>query len=595
LLEVRQHSQRFDDAFSGDGLKNALNSGEKELAKFLTDCNVNAKGVLKEAGGLDGLKQGLAGKDSAKFIEDVKQKYLAASLNDKDMKKLGSILPKFSGESAYTANRIASGATTGTFLGTDFYNLSMTTTGNEEEAKKQRNLRYKQNAAYIGVYAYLGYVLNATFSRIINKSLPAAVATGALISVAAQVASRITNKMPLLPQKPKDAESNPYVINAAKLNKKPYASPLSAYHSFKGNKKELSFTGNPASAIKTALNATDDWFTKRLPARIKFDDFKQGYNALQEIGSVQSKQNADEMLGIARAFTKGLDKNAGIEQISKAASANDGYVTVGRNSIYRAGKAFVDGVLLPFKLIADTGRWAVNIARKLSGKEPLTAAKQKSFNHSKFIENIVNSIKNPEKYGSLPEQMSKNYSPKVLEYPADKLSTAMKLTGLTTIPFLAVDTYNDTINATKNTNISEEKAKQRVLQDTTRQAVSFWAVKVFNDLFKGMINHSLLGNTLGVVINSASYEAATRLAVGQPITQKSHEEMRQIEKARLKNQSWFHKMLGGKIKTRDDKVVVGGASLLQAENNRKKQNSFKGFVNDKDFLSYNKTYGIDLR
>ncbi len=593
VLELRQNAGRFDEAFKGDGLKKAIESGEKGLEAFLKEKNVDSKVLLKEAGGIDRLKQELAGSKPAKFIADLKQRYLGTVLNNKDMKKLGSFLPKYSGENAQLVNRIASGATTGAFVGNDFYNLAMTTSGDKKEAEEQRNKRYKQVAAFIGIYAYVGYILNSTFSRAINKSLPAAIAMGALIATSAEVISRVANKMPLLPQKPKGVDSNPYVIHAASIENKPYASSLTTYHAFKGNnKKEVSFSGNPASAAKTALKAADNWFTEMLPARIKFDDFKQSYNALQSLGSKQAKQNADEMLKIASTFTKGLDENAGIEQIGKAAAANDGYINVGRNGLYRAGKALVDTVVFPFKLIAGAGRMLVNGVRKLTGKEPLKAAKKNLFDHAKFVDNIVNATLHPEKHGTLGEQVSKTHSSKVLDYSADKLSTYMKLTGATAVPFLAVDAYNDTIKETKNTNISEEKAKQRVLQDSTRQAVSFWAVKSFNDLFKGLINHSLLGNATGVVLNCASYEAVTRLAVDQPLTPKTHEEMKEIEKRRLKNQSWFHKMLGGKIKTRDEKVIVGSTALSNNKISEKKQTGFEGFLNNKEFLSYNKKYGL---
>ncbi len=583
LLETRSQASRFDKVFTKDNVERILKINDEEaLKKFLKEKNIKPDPLIKAAGSLDALKKGLTGHGKEKFLATLRNKYVNAFVNYADRKKLGRFMSGYGSDGAYTVNRVASGTTTGVFLGTDFYNLTMGTSGDREKAEEDRNKIYAQTAAYVGIYAYLGYVLNAAFSRIANKSLGFAVGLGTAVALSANAVSRLATGIPLFPKKSENVDKNPYVIHAAPLDNKPYAAALNTYNSFKGTNTPVSFTGNPFMAVEGIIKASESKMISAFPARVEFDKFEKTRRILMEEaknGSAQSGEIADEMRKIAGAFTKGREE-AGIDEIRQAAAAGDGYINIGGNWVYRAGKAFLEGIALPFKLLVGLGRMIVNAGRKLVGKEPFEAPDNKPFDHAKYVENVIKGVDD----GTLSQKIGKAHGADIMDYPSDKLSTWMKVTGFTTVPFLAVQAYNETLDNTNNENIAEEKAKQRVLQDSARQGISFWSLKVLNDLFKGLINHSLWGNGTVVVVNAAGYETLTRMAVGQPVLPKTHEEMKEIEKKKLKDHSWFHDIMGGNIKTHGEKVVVGSTGLRPEPG--ASNNSFESF------LSYNKKYGL---
>lgn len=533
LLKVKQQSKRFDEA----NIQNIAKLNGEALAKFLKDKNLDPKAFNEAITASGGIEQAL------KNPEELKKKYIRNFINDAENKKLGSFFANFSNDHAQFVNRITSGATTAFFLGNDFYNYRMARTGNKEEAEEKRNLRYKQYGSYVALTAYLGYVLNSTFSRAANKSLPIAIGLGAVIAASSNILSRAFNGMPLLPKKHKDASNDPYVIHATPINDNIYASPLNAYNSFKGNTdKQPSFSGR---------------FDAITNAKIPYKEIESTISILRNRGTESSNKIADKILQIAGKNTVGNEK-ASLEEIKNAAV--NGEVIIGKNTIERVKKALINFVKAPYLFLKWAGRQVINLGRKIAGKPLIEPPKVNKFDEAKYVQNVV---KNRDNIGKI---LSSFQNTNVIEYPADSLSTAIKATGLITIPFLAVDAYNETMDSSKNEHISTEMAKHRALQDTTRQLFSLWAVKGFNDVFKGLLNSSLLGNSAGVVANVTGYETLTRKAVGQPILPKTQEEMREIEKKRYKDKNWFFRALGGKIKVHheENKVTIGSAKLHPA-------------------------------
>ncbi|OGI01869.1 MAG: hypothetical protein A2Y25_07910 [Candidatus Melainabacteria bacterium GWF2_37_15] len=551
LLEIRQLTRNFDKAFEGNTLKQVLKNGDKKaLEKFLKDNKLNKKILIKSKENPDGLvtiedlKKGLSGSNAEEFVENLKKDYIGNSINACERNKLGGHLPKFSNDGVQFVSRAVSGLTTAWFIANDFHNLKMSTSGNKDEAKKQWKERFFQYSSRIGLYAYVGYIINSTFARHSNKSLPLAVALGASSAITADIVSRAVTGVPLYPKKPKDISDKPYVIKASPLKHNPYASPLKTYNALKErHKTNVAFSGNI------------------LQKKIPLKTLEKTYTTLMEHGPESSKEIAKQMLEIAGEFTDKVNKNSSLEQIKQAVKGGD--VTIGGNLLYRTEKALIDTAKFPFEVIIGAGRVLANLGIRITNKLGITKRdlipkpKKDKFDPAKFVENTVQMVKN----GKIGETTSKFHSPKVMDYAPSDLSTWMKATGACSIPFIALDTYNETIETTKNTNITKEKTKQRIVQDTTRQLASFWAVKSFNDMFKGLLNHSLGGNALGVFLNCSGYEAATRAFVGQPILPKSKEEMKEIDKKRFKKQNWFTKAMGGKIKMHEDKVVIGSASL----------------------------------
>lgn len=473
-----------------------------------------------------------------------KTAYIQTKLNEDVQKKMGSFLSEYDQASAQTVARAGSGVGTALFVANDFRNMKIQATNDENEAGKEWRKRFIQHGSNIGMSLYLGDLLNSTFIRATNRSLPFTVALASANSVASNILSRVINKVPILPVKSKNPDTKPYVIEAQQIRNKPYASPLKTYQSFKGRDNQVAFSGNPFRWVgRKLLQATAD-----------INDFKGGYQYLINRNTDSTNEQAAKMLEIA-GKSMGLGEKANLAQIT--AAAVNGKVKIGPNSIHRVGEAIIEAVKFPVDFVVGLGRRALNLGRRALKMEPIEGPKEKKFYESRFIQNVIKWTKE----GKLEEKVKGFYDQNVMDYSSTELGNAVKLTGFITVPFLFNDAYNETMKTTNNVNISKEEARQRGIQDTARQGFSFWVVKSFNEMFKGLINGSLTGNMAGVLMNTVAYETITRAATGQPILPKSHEQMKEIEKKNLKNQSWLIKALGGKVRSHEDKVIVGSKKL----------------------------------
>ena len=591
FLEVQKHKKHFNKVFTGENLKQLqkiLKNGNQEKLKiFLKNNKLNSELILgKNSINFEKLKENLLSGN----IDELRKKHINGAITSKEFGKTGSFIPSFSSDHAKLVHRFSSGGTTALFIGNDFYNLHMFISGDKKGAKKERNKRYRQQASYIGTTLYLDNVINATFRRLSNKSLPFAIALGFINSSAANIISRVINKIPLLSVKSKDVDKKPYVINATSLKEnftinssENFYKNSKTYNNYKKLNNELAFSGwNILKPVKKGIQKFNEKAIKALPAKMSYEEFAEGYKTLKKIDS----ERGDEILKIAGKFMGHLKevpenvKDIKLSDIEKAAEINGGKVIIGRNYGYRFGKSLINTVTFPFELLINLGKYITNLGLKAIGKDQIKKTSKDRFSPEVAVKNLVKWTKKAKEKADFTRKVEKassneihnikihygeNFSgfhgPNVMEYGNDQLSTGMKLTGFTTVPFLAMDAYNKSIEEAKNQNISSEKAKQRVVQDSTRQVVSFWAVKSFNDIFKDLANHSLGGAGLAVVLNCFGYEALTRLAVGQPISPKSHEEMKDIEKKRFKNQGFASKIFGRKVKIDNEKISLGSKRL----------------------------------
>ncbi len=606
-LQVEKIGKTFDKTFSGktlEQLKGLLKKGDhKAIHSFLESNGIKSKvllghhpsdakafeeatkELLKKLRGKNSIKELLKKLSGKSPIEDIRKDYITGVINKEEWAKAGSLLPCFSNSSAQVVNRASTGIVTGVLVANDFYNLKMLTTDDKEKAEEKRNQMFKQQAAYTILSAYIGYMINSTFIRMVNSSLKFAVAVGAATAVASNIISRKINGIPILPIHHKQLSKDPYVIHAASIqedNSKDYSMPQykhsKTFRAFKGNvNNSLSFSGYSLSGIKASIEALDTRLARAMPAKMSYEDFVKGLDDLREV----NPQFAEGVIKIAARHMKHIDpsmperaKHATLKHIKKAAKANNGEVIIGRSSLYKFGKAVLDTILFPVKLLIGLGRMSINLVLKAMGKTPIPKPKSENFGDETRVRNFFKWAKKAkaksEKTGiGVKEAFGENFSrlrgPDVMEYSNDKLSTAMKGIGFITVPFLTMDAYNTSAEETKNMHLSVEKAKQRSLQDTSRQGISYWLVKSWNNIFKPLNNHSLLGAGVSTTLSCSGYEILTRVLVGQPITPKTHEEMKAIEKQRLKNDSWLARALGRKVKTHEDedKVVLNSERLRE--------------------------------
>ncbi len=599
--EALKYGKLFDDAFSPVNIQKIKNTLQKKDKKafdtLIRELKLRPQVVIREAAG--GVKDfDLAAKnllqniDNKDFIGEFRKKYITGVINMTEADKAGAFMPNFSNSSAQAMTRVTTGAVTATLVANDFYNLKMLASDNEEKAKEKRNQMFKQQAANIIVAAYVGYLINSVFKRIVNNSLPFAVGVGAVTALAANIISRAMNDLPLLPINPKKLDKEPFVINATPIQENIFETKDSdensfslyknsnTFRAFKGNSDKLAFSGWNASELAGKARARTaglyELMARKMPSRMTYEDFKRGYLLVKEA----NPEHAAEILRIAARHMRHIDETLpkeiqglNLSHIEKAASTNKGEVIIGRNYLYRFTESFIkDVVMFPVKLVSGIARRVTNLGLKALGKEEIPKPKSKGYNPEMVIKNYMKWAKEAElrsqKTGiSIQEEYGERFSslhgPNVMKYSNSDLSNFMKLTGFISVPFLAMDAYNTSAEETGNRNISVEKAKQRVIQDSVRQGISYWAVQSWNSLFKDLNNHSLVGSGVSTALNNAFYEVLTRLAVGQPVTPKTHQEMKEIEKKRLRSDSWISKILGRKVKTEDEKVILSSKELRE--------------------------------
>jgi len=468
------------------------------------------------------------------------------------------------------AARAVSGIIPAWFIAHDFYNLKILNTNDKKQADVEWNSKFKQESGRIGIETYQGYILNSVFEKLTNKSLPFAVGLNIANTIGSNVFSRLATKRPILPiniekseklnlasaQKAEELEKN--IENNDKLNQ------LKSYKDFKKKNSSIGFGANNSgiiNSIKSGLKRLDERFAdaKICQAKLSIEEFKNGYTNVKQF----DEKDARKMLEIAANRMK-LEKdhsNLSLQDILDNAKGKE-EIIIGKNWIYRYSKELVNIMKFPFEFSAKIGRWIANPIKKLIGMEIKEPNKTSSFYSEQFVKNVtkwadkvnkkmdnIDDTNIEEAIGRYAKNKKNFFSTAVMEYPANDLSTAMKLTGFTTVPFLATDAYNSTIGETKNKETANTKTKQRAIQDSSRQGISLWICYAFNQMGKAFSNASLYGSALVTAVQVLTYESLTRKLVGQPLSPTTHEKMVEIEKEKAKSKNWFVKLMAGRLKT----------------------------------------------
>jgi len=607
-MRVTKTAETFDKGITGknrDELKKILQKeikgNEEELATFFKERKLDsvysyedgkASGILtkitKNGNYFEEFKKEILSETpkplESSFIEKVKSKYVTRTINGIMESKTGYILPNYGQSAASFVARAVSGIIPAWFIAHDFYNLKILNTDNKKQADAEWNSKFKQETGRIGIETYQGFVLNSIFEKATNKSLPFAVCLNIINTIGSNVFSRKMTRRPILPISIKEAEK----INTEKNNKpdsikntavvdKVDIKQLAAYKAFAGNKASLGFgAGKDAAAKKGIINnikkyfkVLDAEFANACPAKIDKEKFAEYYEKVYQL----DRKDAKKMLEIAAArINETVDKDKKITKdfeelelkdiLEHEHVKNNKKLMIGRNWIYRYSVEAFGVIKFPIEFAGIIGRAVINPVLKLFGKEPFKGNGKGKFYSEQYIKNVskwsdkvrkklsVINENNINKAKGLYQKNKQNFfSTKIMDYGANELSTAMKLTGLTTVPFLNFDAYNVTLGETKNKEKAKQKGRQRIIQDSSRQGVSVWIGYAFNQMGKAFSNASLIGNAAVIGISAFSYESFTRKLVGQPILSTTHEKMVEIDKERAKSKNWFVKLMAGRIKT----------------------------------------------
>ena len=583
---IKGKEEELSTFFKERKLSSVYSFKEGKASGILTRTNKEGKNYLEE---FSKEIMGEAPKSPEEsFIEKTKSKYVNQTINNKMKSKQGAFLSSAGQSATSFVARAVSGIIPAWFIAHDFYNLRILNSNDKKQAEEEWTSKFKQESGRIGIETYQGYVINSLFEKLTNKSLPFAVGLNIVNTIGSNVFSRKLTGRPILPINIKEAEKlnnekNKKAELATNLNleKNTVAddnlNQLKSFNSFRSNNSAIGFGAGKDTVAKEGLvkvvkkyfSILDEKFGHACPAKIDKEEFAKIYKKVKQF----DREDAKEMLKIAAdRINEVVDKDKKITQdfeelklsdiLEHEHIKNNKDLIIGRSPLYRYSKEVVNIIKFPFEFSGIVGRALINPVLKLFGKKPLKGPEKSSFYSEQFIKNVNKwADKVNKKVGNIDENNIKEakgryqknkknfFSTAVMDYAPHELSTAMKFTGFTTVPFLATDAYNVTLGETKNKDAANKKGNQRAVQDSARQGVSLWISYAFNQMGKALSSASLWGNAAVIAVSAFSYESLTRLLVGQPLLPTTHEKMVETEKEKAKSKNWFVKLMAGRLKT----------------------------------------------
>lgn len=144
----------------------------------------------------------------------------------------------------------------------------------------------------------------------------------------------------------------------------------------------------------------------------------------------------------------------------------------------------------------------------------------------KFLRKIDNDANYKEKVNTAVVDSFDNITKSTIS-SADMAGVARTVMNTITSIFLIFDNYNMVMidSEGKDKKLAEQKAKERTIQRVVRIAYGASIVKLFNSVFRGPYNASLLGSGLVTASNVLLTETLERKSVGLPLHEATREEI----------------------------------------------------------------------
>lgn len=497
-----------------------------------------------------------------KFASDKeKHDFIQKALLSKIDKKSNTLHGPFGSQISSFVNRMVSGVIGCFFVATDFANLRRLSDDDPKAAQKEFKSKFKQDFARVTLTGVVGYYLNSMLMKATNSNMKFAVGLNGAIIVASEVLSRAFTGRPILPQlgsskskkeKDHDDDDDKHIQNKDHDDKT----------AFKGNHKNVAFTGRLFTNKETTKSFVENL---KLLEKVDTNEFKKLINGIKniknnaqikEIKNLNVEKSPEEIIKVFNDLSEKnqyiyTDKNFALKIAERL---KDGAVMPFK-AIYHLGKSIVKTILSPVKTVTGLVNGVANMFKKGQPQELKLTEDKITPVYVKNVLNNIDAIKNNKTYdadynvvklakdkifnGDKNEikKLQQQYAslktayvnPSVASYSSSDASSYFKLTGMLSVPFLAIDAYNVSKRDGDNEASAVQKTKNRAVQDVTRQGVSFWVNKVLNNTLKEICNSSLLGLSAVTAGNVSFYEALTRVAVGVPLTQKSKTEMAEID------------------------------------------------------------------
>lgn len=465
------------------------------------------------------------------------------------------LMPNYNAEAERSLNRIVTGLIPAFFLANDAYNLSMYMNNNKDAAKKEKERRFNQEVARIGITATATFYLMSIFSKQCNKSIPLTAGLTAGMVLVSEVMGRLMAGNPVLPVSVEKAKEYAQKRKGINQNNTIESSEQKDTTENKPTKKGFLTTSNILKVlgglvvfgfavdkvsnipkVSKKLGKFDDWYKGLYTEKytISREKFTELINKLHENGF-------GKMADVYEAF---INTQKGEKIIIGHKQNKAKYVII--HQILTFPIRFVkDVALLPYKKIVKPLSNVVKekFFTKEEEKVSNDLKKYKSkFEDSKKITMLQNSIKFLEKIeNGNPIEFRKKVNEKLISsfdnltkssYENSDLNVVVKTAQSTvTTGFLIADNYNLVMidSQGKDKDLAEQKAKERAIQRGTRLTYEAFILKMVLDMFKGVCSNSLVG-ALGIVgALRVITEMIERKAVGLPLGESTQEEIKQKE------------------------------------------------------------------
>ncbi|MDD3594336.1 MAG: hypothetical protein PHX18_06895 [Candidatus Gastranaerophilales bacterium] len=475
-------------------------------------------------------------------------------------------------------NRIVSGIIPAVFLSYDAHNLSRMCNDDKIEAQKEQKVRFKQEITRILSNSYIQLITLGALTALINGSMGLTIGVTIITILATEVYSRIANGKSigfLSKEKAKELSQDgkiPEYNFDAKLfetfrGRAPYNTTFGIFMkkgaskvSFTNSKKDKAPKGNNAlppkddgalinlsTLIKAFIGLAAGGFiaakfskTEFYARTLKpfFGFFKNHYKQLVEKPFTMTKSEFNTLISkLEKSGAQTLVEEYKNIMAKSATVKGEEYIL---NNIARpVVKPMVDlAIGIPKYL------WlAITVPYKLTNTLYKAVTRQKTIPKAKTdLEILTNTLKGLKTKLKLSEGEFKQYlDTQVLNSFNKKdfsssdnsiISTLTKASAtVATGGFLVADNYNMVMLKSKGEDErgAKLKAKERVVQETSRLFYSTMFIDTFNRAFSNVYKASLMGMSVVTLFNALISEAFTRKAIGMPVLPHSRDEIITME------------------------------------------------------------------
>lgn len=493
----------------------------------------------------------------------------------------GRIKPSVSNYSSMverSMTRFVTGMIPAFFLANDAYNLSMYMKNNKTDAKEEKRRRFNQETARILVTTAFTYGSLAFFAKKSNSSGKATNLIMIATTATSEFLGRILAGNPVLPvsassakkyadKRAKDKEENHKVDNKKSSG------------SFKGNEAKTNETkanhNPPEEGLLTFKNVVKAWIglmvfgfgiekaQNNKTIKGQLTKFSEQYDSYFQKDKIISREKYNELTAKLREdnkFTSLANKYDEIIKDQKGDTINLGKSTikwkdtlVNKILLYPFKFAWNSLIMLPHKLTKTAIKEIVNIEAfqkafgiKEAKKVPTADSIKKDAEEkqAKKLEMLKNSLAFLKKIDGASDYTEK-VNTRLMEgldnvtksnfSAADESATIRTTMQAVTSGFLIADSYNMVMidSQGKDSQLAEQKAKERTLQRTVRMAYGALIQKAINGVFKTQYDASLVGAQLVNTANTFATESLERVSVGLPIGESTKDEIVAKEQANL--------------------------------------------------------------